>query len=144
MAEINEKDVDFLYVFSSNIWLILKNLGLGVFTLSVYALAIYLQNVLSLGILGNALIYNKQPLLFYKMIPHGLLEIFGIVLSVTAILYCLYSFVRAIPPIVKRQVRVSDVLAKLVTFLCAILFLEITLFIVAGIIEVFVSWFKVM
>jgi uncharacterized membrane protein SpoIIM required for sporulation len=144
IGEINEKNVDFFYVFSSNILLIIKDFGFGVLTFGIYPLATYMQNVLLLGLIGNRLINNNQPLLFYKMIPHGLIEIFGIVLSVTAIFYCFYMVVRIIPAVVKREVKVKDTLIKILSFLCAIMCLELGLFIIAGIVEVFVSWFKVM
>ena len=88
MNEINEKNVDYFHVLYSNLLLVFKNFGLGLITFSIYPIFSLIQNIVSLGIISNALIVNDYINLFYKMIPHGVLEIFGIVLSLTAVLYC--------------------------------------------------------
>lgn len=143
MNEINEKDVDFLHVFISNITLIFKNFGLGLITFGFYTIFSLVQNVISLGIIANSLVINNYSELFYKMIPHGVIEMFGIVLSVCAVLYCLFKIARSIPKIIKQQVNISTVLLDNLKFVLLTLSLEIAIFLSAGIIEVIVSRIKV-
>lgn len=144
MNEINEKNVDYFHVLSSNLLLVIKNFGFGLITISIYSIFSLIQNIISLGIISNALIANNHTGLFYKMIPHGILEIFGIVLSVTAVLYCFYKLLQAIPKIIKRKESIKNVILKIGKFIIAYIIVEIMIFSIAAVIEVLVSLIKIM
>ena len=143
MSKINEKNVNYFYVLSSNLLIIIKNYGFGLLTFAIYVFFSCVQNIISLGIIANALIINGHVALFYKMIPHGVLELFGIIISFTAILFCFYKIVYMLPRILKSEVSIKKVILELATFLLASMLLEVIIFLIAGFIEVFVSWVKV-
>ena len=65
MNEINEKNVDYFHVLYSNLLLVFKNFGLGLITFSIYPIFSLIQNIVSLGIISNALIVNDYINLFY-------------------------------------------------------------------------------
>lgn len=144
MNEINEKNVNFFYVFFSNYMLILKNIFLGFISFGFFCIFSLLQNVISLGIISNSLIMNGHLNLFFKMIPHGLFEIFGIVLSVTTVIYILYTLIKLIPQIIKKECDIKRVIINLIRFIATILFFELILFTLAGILETIISFVKVM
>jgi uncharacterized membrane protein SpoIIM required for sporulation len=144
MNEINEKNVDYFHVLSSNLLLVFKNFGFGLITISIYSLFSLINNVISLGIISNALLVNNHTGLFYKMIPHGILEIFGIVLSLTAVLYCLYKLLQAVPKIIKRKESIENVTLEIGKFIIAYTILEIIIFSIAAVIEILVSLIKIM
>ena len=144
MNEINEKNVDYFHVLYSNLLLVFKNFGLGLITFSIYPIFSLIQNIVSLGIISNALIVIDYINLFYKMIPHGVLEIFGIVLSLTAVLYCQYKLLQSLPKIIKRKENIKNVILEISKFIISCIILELMIFSIAAVIEVLVSLIKIM
>ena len=117
---------------------------MGLITFSIYPIFSLIQNIVSLGIISNALIVNDYINLFYKMIPHGVLEIFGIVLSLTAVLYCQYKLLQSLPKIIKRKENIKNVILEISKFIISCIILELMIFSIAAVIEVLVSLIKIM
>ena len=78
------------------------------------------------------------------MIPHGVLEIFGIVLSLTAVLYCQYKLLQSLPKIIKRKENIKNVILEISKFIISCIILELMIFSIAAVIEVLVSLIKIM
>lgn len=142
MSKINEKTVDYVYVVSSNLMLIAKNYLLGILTFGIYTIFSLINNVVSLGIISNSLVHSNKIRLFYKLIPHGVFEIFGMVVSLTAVLYIILIGIRYIPKVVKRETSIKCVVENICYFLIATFILDVFIFLIAGIVEVIVSVVK--
>jgi len=142
--DVSEQRVSFEQVFTTNIWLVVKDMVLGLVTGGMYSGVSLSINILSISVIGNGLVLSGYSFLFYKMMPHGMVEIFGMVLAFTSVLYCFYTVGRNVSRIVKREVTIKDTMCRLVVFFIAIIGLEFIIFTIAGIIEVFVSWTTLM
>lgn len=143
LSQTYEKKVEFFSVFFPNIWLILKNIFFGILTFGVYVLFSLIYNMLTLGMIAGSLIENDRHSLVYKMISHGVFEVFGIVVSLTAVVFLIVSIIKLMPKIVKREIDVKKVIIDNIKFMIAILLVEVTIFVFSGIIEVVVSNIKV-
>lgn len=143
MADINEKDVDFFYVFSQNVILISKIYLLGLLTFNMFSIFTWLQNIVSVGLIGNSLVHNDNGMLAAKMIPHGVFEFLGIALAVSTVMWMWAKIIKNVPKVAKREKDVIELGKEVLTVGTFTYVLNIVIFLGAGVIEMFVSLYKV-
>jgi len=143
-GEIEEKDVAFWKVFSSNLLLVLKVYFFGIITVCLYALFSYLQNVISIGLVASGLLSAGYDKLAIKMIPHGFFEFWGISLAVATVTWAWGVIVYYAPSVIKRKTAWSDVGKRILNTVIVSVILNCLLLAVAAIVEVIVSWYKVL
>ncbi|SEF94905.1 Stage II sporulation protein M [Eubacterium ruminantium] len=144
IGEIDEKDVNFWKVVSSNIKLILKIYLFGVLTVCAYAIFSFLYNTISVGVIAGNLLdsgYNKLAL---KMIPHGFFEFIGISIAVATVIWAWCYTIKTAPAVIKQKEPIGNVLRKVIWTIIASFVINIVIFIFAGIIETIVSYYKVL
>lgn len=144
MNEINEKNVDFFNVFFPNMLLITKIFVFGFISVGIYALFSLLQNIISIGLICNSLIYNGNERLILKMIPHGMFEFLGMSLAASLVLWVWVIILKRFPRVAKREINAIDICKKIVPVIVITYVINIIIFIFAGIIEVIVSSYKVL
>ena len=96
---VTVKTIDIGHVFVSNVTLIALNLLFGTITFGGYTIFSILQNVHSLAVIANVLHRNKQTHLLFRLLPHGVIELF--VLNMTLLVgmhftVCLFKLSRDI------------------------------------------------
>lgn len=62
----------------------------------------------------------------------------------TTVVYILYTLIKLIPQIIKKECDIKRVIINLMRFIVTILFFELMLFTLAGILETIISLVKVM
>ena len=137
-----EKDVQFFHVFSQNMILISKTMIFGLLTCGLYAFYILIHNAVTLICIENVLVHKGFAILALKMVPHGLIEILGIVLVVNVLFYIWYQIGKSIGKIVKRELPVGIFLRKELFLWVNTYILEMILFFAAGGVEVWISRIK--
>lgn len=136
---IEIKKINISYVFLSNFKLIFINLLLGVITFGLFPIGSIIQNTYSLSIIANRLFISNKKTLIIRLIPHGILEIFILVLI------CIYSIQISIYIVKQLKIVIQNKHSKIknkkdifIQFVVECIFITILLAI-AAVIEYFVS-----
>lgn len=136
---IEIKKINISYVFLSNFKLIFINLLLGVITFGLFPIGSIIQNTYSLSIIANRLFISDKKSLIIRLIPHGILEIFILVLI------CIYSIQISIYILKLLKLIIQNKHSKiknnkefLIHFIVECIFISVLLAI-AAVIEYFVS-----
>lgn len=136
---IEIKKINISYVFLSNFKLIFINLLLGVITFGLFPIGSIIQNTYSLSIIANRLFISDKKSLIIRLIPHGILEIFILVLI------CIYSIqisvyiLKLLKLIIQnKHSKIKNNKEFLIHFIVECIFISILLAI-AAVIEYFVS-----
>lgn len=136
---IEIKKINISYVFLSNFKLIFINLLLGVITFGLFPIGSIIQNTYSLSIIANRLFISDKKSLIIRLIPHGILEIFILVLI------CIYSIqisvyiLKLLKLIIQnKHSKIKNNKEFLIHFIVECIFISVLLAI-AAVIEYFVS-----
>lgn len=138
ISMIKPKTIDFNYVFLSNFKLILLNLLLGLITFGIFPIFSVFQNVYTLGIISNAIVKNGKEFLLLRIVPHGILEIFILSLSLIILFSIWVNAFLLIKNIILKN-SIGYYVKKLYQNLVFDIFIVFILLIVAGIVEYFAS-----
>ena len=142
--DVNEPNVDLLFVYGSNLVLVFKNIVIGFFTFGAYPLYVVVQNSIAIGIVMNHLFSKQHYLSGLKSVPHGLIEYFQIALSLAVVLKCMVFSYGEFIKIVKKEIKIRQYVDEVSETLKLVLLLELVIFLSAAIVEVLVSWVKVL
>lgn len=144
ISSVYEKKVSFKKVFISNIKLVSLNVFIGIFSFGIYGIIVMIQNIIALGTISSELISNGMIALVVKMIPHGLIEIWGMTFSIIIPFIIYLRIFRDLKKVIAKEKSIMDVIKEMLKFIIKVIIALIIIFIFAAIIEVIVSRIKFM
>lgn len=136
---IEVKKIDILYVFSSNLRLSLLNLVLGCISGGLFVLFTVAQNFYSLAVIGNALVLHNRSYLILKLVPHGIIELFVLVLVWTLSITYSIAIYKLLKKVILRDNSVKDLIKNYTGYAIFDVIMIVVLLGLAAVVEYMVS-----
>ena len=143
VSSIHQKNINFLYVLSSNFVTMLKSCIYGFISFGAYSTYTFILNITSLGFIINSLLTNNKYLLILKLVPHGLIELFVVSIETTLPIFLWGIIIKNIKPILQKTITVKNLLKKLFHYAAYSILFSSFLLVIAAFIEYLIALVKV-